>query len=57
MRGNRISTPDQVRQSILDIRGIYKELSDNRFATWYSNRYRVEYNAVKKVLEQGRVTP
>lgn len=50
----RISTPAEIKNSILDLRRVYSDLSDERFAIWYSKRYKVSLPAVKRVL-QGRM--
>lgn len=50
----RISTPAEIRRSILDLRGIYHELSDERFAIWYSRRYKVPVKDVAKVIESSK---
>ncbi|AZS17405.1 hypothetical protein [Paenibacillus lutimineralis] len=49
----RMSTQEEVKQSILDLRKIYSELSDERFAARYSKKYRVPVSAVMGVLEQS----
>ncbi|MNC45982.1 hypothetical protein D3C75_949760 [compost metagenome] len=54
MRGEKVqSLRDKVVQSIKDMRRIYPELSDERFAQWYSRKFRVKADAVLKVLEGG----
>lgn len=50
---SRMSTPEEVRQSILDLRRIYSGLSDERFVAWYSHKYGVPKDAIKKVLQSN----
>lgn len=36
----------------MDLRSIYPELSDDKFAKWYSKKYKVSVAAVIKVLSE-----
>ncbi|MBW4838622.1 MAG: hypothetical protein KZY74_04445 [Paenibacillaceae bacterium] len=48
----RNSTQSEIRKSILDLRRIYSELSDERFAYWYQRRYRVPAETVLRVINE-----
>ncbi|MFD3261872.1 hypothetical protein ACE3MQ_25050 [Paenibacillus lentus] len=48
----RMSTPEEIRKSILDMRRIYHDLSDDRFAARYNKRYKVPVDAIKRVLQE-----
>lgn len=52
---SKASKPNEIRQSILDLRRIYPELSDERFAARYSKRYGVPIPAIKRVLKERMV--
>lgn len=39
-----------LRQSILELRSIYSELTDDEYAIWYENKYNVKQKDVKKIL-------
>ncbi len=45
------SVQDQVRQSILDLRTIYHEMTDEKFAAWYNKKYKVPVVAILHGLE------
>lgn len=48
--GEVIVTPETVKQSILELRKIYKEKSDAEFVKWYSRRYHIHPATIRKVL-------
>ncbi|MNX78606.1 hypothetical protein D3C86_1102070 [compost metagenome] len=50
----RKTTQAEIRKSILDIRRIYPELSDERFAQWYHHRYRVPIKSVLQVIQEKK---
>lgn len=49
----KTAKPNEIRQSILDLRRIYPELSDERFAIRYSKKYGVPVPAIKRVLKES----
>ncbi|MNO80305.1 hypothetical protein D3C76_715100 [compost metagenome] len=52
-RGEKSLSPkEEVQKSILDMRKIYPEKSDESFAKWYASKYRVKADAVLKFLKE-----
>jgi hypothetical protein len=51
-KGEKVPTmEDRVRTSILDLRRIYADMSDEEYSQWYFKKYRVKADAVLKVLK------
>lgn len=48
----RMTTQAEIRQSILDLRRIYSDLSDQKFSVWYSKKYKVKANEVYDIIQQ-----
>lgn len=44
-----------IRQSILDLRSIYKEMSNKEFSKWYQKRYGINAEKVLKVITADAV--
>lgn len=49
----QLTVQEQVRKSILDMRRIYPEKSNEDFAKWYEKKYRVKATAVQHVVEEA----
>ncbi|GIO36897.1 hypothetical protein J41TS12_17580 [Paenibacillus antibioticophila] len=50
----RKTTQAEIRTSILDMRRIYAEKTDEQFAHWYQRRYRVPANSVLQVIQEKK---
>lgn len=51
LKGNkRITRRADVRESVLESRRIYSNLTDLEFAAWYNSRYGLKTAAVLKIL-------
>lgn len=48
----RKSTQKEIRDSILDLRRIWSDLTDDAFIKMYHKKYRVPISSIKEVLEQ-----
>ncbi len=48
----RMTTQDEIRKSILELRKIYSNLSDREFSVWYSNKYKVSAKQVYSIIQQ-----
>ncbi|WP_157686431.1 hypothetical protein [Paenibacillus senegalimassiliensis] len=48
----RKTTQAEIRASILDMRRIYAEKTDEQFAFWYQRRYRVPASSVLQVIQE-----
>lgn len=40
--------------SVLEMRRVYSDLSDEEFITWYSSRYKVRSRVVSSILGRGK---
>jgi hypothetical protein len=43
-----------IKQSILEMRKVYSNLTDHEFAAWYSKRFKVSAGDVLQVLDKER---
>ena len=43
---------NMLKQSVIEVRKVYSNMSDREFVNWYSRKYRVEANFVRSVLEK-----
>ncbi|GAA0850535.1 hypothetical protein GCM10008915_63870 [Bifidobacterium pullorum subsp. gallinarum] len=48
----RMTTQDEIRKSIIELRKIYNNLSDLQFSVWYSKKYKVKANEVYDIIQQ-----
>lgn len=48
----KCATEDEVRQSILQMRRVYKELTEKQFITFYSRRYGITAAAIERTLRE-----
>lgn len=55
LKGNkRITQRADVRESVLESRRIYSNLTNLEFAAWYNNRYGLKTAAVLKILDDDQ---
>lgn len=47
----KLQMADNVVKSIMQIRPIFPEMTDEAFAAWYSDRYRITLPRVLRILE------
>lgn len=45
-----ITTGEQLRRSVIELREIYSNLTVEEFAAWFENRYKVKKEEVKRIL-------
>lgn len=48
----RLSTGEEYYKSIVELRRIYSDRADDVFIRWYSRRYHVSQDLVRKALEK-----
>jgi len=55
-RRNQKDCPPAVnlRQSILEMHRIYGSMGEDQFVAWYSRRYKVDPNTIRKVLDKSK---
>lgn len=51
---SHVSNPTILRQSVIELRGVYSNLTDDEYYRFYENKYGVKANVVKEILRSDK---